>query len=115
MIGMSEVTIGLVFSAAGTSFPDFLASLIVAHKGEVDMAISNAFGSNIFDFLLGLGFPWFLQLCVLTPGETLYVGDPKNDGVTEIMESMVLLTVTLFIWLVCCAAFRWCGTPQHVL
>ena len=31
---------------------------------------------NIFDILLGLGFPWFLQLAVLAPGATLYVGDP---------------------------------------
>jgi Ca2+/Na+ antiporter len=29
------------------------------------MAISNAFGSNIFDMLLGLGVPWFLQLCLV--------------------------------------------------
>lgn len=37
---MTESTIGLVFSAAGTSFPDFLASLIVAKKGMADMAVS---------------------------------------------------------------------------
>ena len=36
---MTESTIGLVFSAAGTSFPDFLASLIVAKKGMADMAV----------------------------------------------------------------------------
>ncbi len=36
---MAESTIGLVFSAAGTSFPDLLASLIVAKKGMADMAV----------------------------------------------------------------------------
>ena len=36
---MSESTIGLVFSAAGTSFPDLLASLIVAKRGKADMAV----------------------------------------------------------------------------
>ena len=41
----------------GTSLPDCLASLLVAHKGAADMAVSNAFGSNIFDILLGLGAP----------------------------------------------------------
>ena len=73
---MGAATVGLVFSSAGTSLPDFLSSLIVAKRGLPDMAVSNAFGSNIFDILLGLGFPWFLQLAVLAPGATLYVGDP---------------------------------------
>ena len=53
--GMSVSTLGLTFVAAGTSFPDCLASLLVARKGAADMAVSNAFGSNIFDILLGLG------------------------------------------------------------
>ena len=75
---MTESTIGLVFSSAGTSFPDFLTSLIVAKKGMADMAVSNAFGSNIFDMLLGLGFPWFLQMGVVEPGTTLYVGEPRQ-------------------------------------
>jgi Ca2+/Na+ antiporter len=56
-IGMSISTLGLTFVAAGTSFPDCLASLLVARKGAADMAVSNAFGSNIFDILLGLGAP----------------------------------------------------------
>lgn len=38
-LGMDQATVGLVFSAAGTSFPDFLASLIVAKKGLADMAV----------------------------------------------------------------------------
>ena len=38
-VNMSEATMGLVFSAIGTSFPDFLASLIVAKKGMADMAV----------------------------------------------------------------------------
>lgn len=71
-VGMADATIGLVFSASGTSLPDMLSSLLVARKGKADMAVSNAFGSNIFDLLLGLGFPWMLQLGVVSPGATLY-------------------------------------------
>jgi Ca2+/Na+ antiporter len=66
--------LGLTFVAAGTSFPDFLSSIIVAKRGLADMAVSNAFGSNIFDDLLGLGFPWMMQTCVVDPGAVLYVG-----------------------------------------
>lgn len=39
--------------------------MLVAKKGLADMAVSNAFGSNIFDVLLGLGFPWMLQVNLL--------------------------------------------------
>ena len=40
----------------------------------VDMAVSNAFGSNIFDVLLGLGWPWMMVTCIVDPGAVLYVG-----------------------------------------
>merc|ERR1711871_513682 len=47
--------------AIGTSIPDAIGSMVVARAGEADMAIANAVGSNVFDILLGLGFPWFLR------------------------------------------------------
>jgi hypothetical protein len=46
----------------------------VAKKGLADMAVSNAFGSNIFDILLGLGFPWMMQVTAADWGSVLYVG-----------------------------------------
>eukprot|EP01051_Picozoa_sp_SAG22_P023387 SAG22_NODE_6012_length_916_cov_1.022032_1_plen_305_part_11 len=46
-LGFEKGPLGLTFVAAGTSFPDFLASMLVAKKGLADMAVSNAFGSNI--------------------------------------------------------------------
>merc|ERR1719224_16191 len=55
---------GLVFCAAGTSLPDCMCSVIVARKGKAEMAISNVFGSNVFDILIGLGVPWALKLMV---------------------------------------------------
>jgi sodium/potassium/calcium exchanger 4 len=73
-LNISNGPLGLTFVAAGTSFPDFLASMLVAKKGLADMAVSNAFGSNIFDLLLGLGLPWWMQTGVIDPGSVLYVG-----------------------------------------
>ena len=52
---------GITFLAIGTSIPDAIGSMVVARAGEADMAIANAVGSNVFDILLGLGFPWFLR------------------------------------------------------
>eukprot|EP00941_MAST-03F_sp_MAST-3F-sp1_P004582 g4582.t1 len=58
--GIDAFIMGVVVLAVGTSVPDAMASIIVAKAGEGDMAIANAIGSNVFDILLGLGFPWFL-------------------------------------------------------
>lgn len=38
------------------------------------MAVSNSIGSNIFDILLGLGFPWALRTLVVDHGS--FVGSP---------------------------------------
>ena len=59
-----SVVMGLTFLAAGTSIPDLLTSVIVAKQGEGDMAVSSSIGSNIFDVLIGLPFPWFIYTLV---------------------------------------------------
>lgn len=53
--GLSETLIGLTVCAIGTSLPELVTSIVAARKGEVDMAIGNVIGSNIFNFLLVLG------------------------------------------------------------
>ncbi|CAM9541566.1 unnamed protein product [Ectocarpus fasciculatus] len=58
---VSPIFMGLVVLAIGTSVPDAMGSMIAARSGEANMAIANAVGSNVFDVLIGLGFPWFLR------------------------------------------------------
>lgn len=53
--GLSETLIGLTIVAIGTSLPELVTSVVAAKKGEVDMAIGNVIGSNIFNILLILG------------------------------------------------------------
>ena len=60
-LGIPDVIMGLTFLAAGCSVPDGISSLIVARKGNGDMAVSNAIGSNVFDILICLGLPWLLK------------------------------------------------------
>jgi cation:H+ antiporter len=52
--------IALVVAAAATSVPDTFLSVRDAKKGKTDDAISNAFGSNIFDLCIALGLPLFI-------------------------------------------------------
>ena len=53
--GISENLIGLTIVAFGTSLPELMTSIVAARKNEVDMALGNAVGSNIFNILMVLG------------------------------------------------------------
>ncbi|KAK1787843.1 hypothetical protein P4O66_016330, partial [Electrophorus voltai] len=70
-LDIPDYIMGITFLAAGTSVPDCMASLIVARQGMGDMAVSNSIGSNIFDILLGLGFPWVLRTLVVDHGSAV--------------------------------------------
>lgn len=53
--GMSQNLIGLTIVAFGTSLPELVTSVVAARKQEVDMALGNVIGSNIFNILFVLG------------------------------------------------------------
>ena len=53
--GISERIIGLTIVSVGTSAPELATSLAAAYKKNVDLAIGNIVGSNIFNFFLVLG------------------------------------------------------------
>jgi cation:H+ antiporter len=55
-IGISERIIGLTIVSVGTSLPELATSVSAALKNNVDIAIGNIVGSNIFNvfFILGL-------------------------------------------------------------
>lgn len=55
LLGLSQNLIGLTIVAMGTSLPELVTSIVAARKDEVDMAIGNVLGSNIFNILLILG------------------------------------------------------------
>lgn len=52
---ISELVIGLVIVAFGTSMPEFVVSLSASLKDANDIAIANVVGSNIFNLLFILG------------------------------------------------------------
>ena len=55
MLGVSEVVIGILLVAFGTSLPELAVSLVSAMKGEYGLAIGNIVGSNIFNLLGVIG------------------------------------------------------------
>ena len=54
-MGISQTLIGLTVVAFGTSLPELATSIVAAKKKEVDMALGNVIGSNIFNILMVLG------------------------------------------------------------
>ncbi|HVR44541.1 MAG TPA: calcium/sodium antiporter [Thermoanaerobaculia bacterium] len=54
-LGVSELIVGLTIVAAGTSLPELATSVVAAMRGERDIAVGNAVGSNIFNVLAVLG------------------------------------------------------------
>lgn len=60
----AESTFGIAFLAAGTSLPEAISSVVVTLQGFGSMGISNSLGSNTFNILLCLGFPWLVKTLI---------------------------------------------------
>ncbi|MDP6416710.1 MAG: calcium/sodium antiporter [Gammaproteobacteria bacterium] len=54
VFGLSESVIGLTIIAIGTSVPELATSVVAAFRGNADIAVGNAVGSNIFNLLFVL-------------------------------------------------------------
>ena len=89
--------IGLTIVSIGTSLPELVTSIVAARKNEVDMALGNAIGSNIFNILMVLGIASaispisiitenIIDLCVLivfTICAWIFAGTKKKIGRAE--------------------------------
>jgi cation:H+ antiporter len=53
--GIPSPVIGLTVVAIGTSIPDIMASVVAVRKGEIEIAVGNLIGSNIYNVLFVLG------------------------------------------------------------
>ncbi|GBP89108.1 hypothetical protein EVAR_64376_1 [Eumeta japonica] len=91
-LSIPDTVMGLTFVAAGVSVPDALSSLAVIKEGYGDMAVSNAVGSNVFDILVCLGLPWFIQTALILPGSHVNV---ISKGLTY--STLSLLSTVVFL------------------
>lgn len=83
--GISENLIGLTVVAFGTSLPELMTSIVAARKNEVDMALGNAIGSNIFNILMVLGIAAALN--------------PITFIRENIIDIIVLIGFSFIVWL----------------
>ncbi|HCV45057.1 MAG TPA: sodium:proton exchanger [Deltaproteobacteria bacterium] len=93
LLGIDGVIMGFVVIAAGTSVPDTALSVISAKKGQYDAAISNVFGSNIFDICICLSIPILLALAM--SGEQTAIDLPQLGLIWSLIGA-TFLAVYLF-------------------
>lgn len=60
-LGISDTMIGLTLVATGTSLPELATSIVAALRRELDIAMGNVLGSNIFNILGILGLAALLE------------------------------------------------------
>ena len=80
-----SIIIGLTIVAMGTSLPELVTSIVAARKNEVDMALGNAIGSNIFNILMVLGIASAIS--------------PISIITENIIDLCVLIVFTIFAWI----------------
>lgn len=79
------------------------------------MAVSNAFGSNTFNIMVGLGWPWLLYIMFANDFQPYH--GLRNDG---ILESVIILATVLIVFIVIVlisdfTLYRWHGNLFLVL
>ena len=81
---LSQNLIGLTIVAMGTSLPELVTSIVAARKNEVDMAVGNVIGSNIFNILLVLGVAATIS--------------PVAFIMENIFDIFVLIVMSVMVW-----------------
>lgn len=83
LLNISERIIALTIISIGTSLPELATSITAAMKRNVDIAIGNVVGSNIFNIFLILGLS-----AVISPVRVLPISN--TDMIVNIVSSLML-------------------------
>lgn len=92
--GLSPNLIGLTIVAMGTSLPELVTSVVAARKNEVEMALGNVIGSNIFNVLFVLGIAASIS--------------PIEFIMENVIDIVILTAMSLLVWI-----FAWTDFKIH--
>jgi len=73
-LGLSQSTIGLTVVAVGTSLPELATSAMAAYRKNVDIAVGNVVGSNIFNIFFILGISAIIHPLPFTSANNVDIG-----------------------------------------
>jgi len=85
-IGIPPLLIAFTVMAIATSLSDAVISITNARKGHFDDAISNVFGSNVFDIFIGIGLPALVAVFLVGGAEITF-------GNTEVVFGLLAATI----------------------
>ena len=93
--------VAVIIAAAASSVPDTLLSIGSAKRGDDSGAVSNAFGSNIFDICVCLAVPLLVNSALngWQPVSLLQDGKPMHGlvGLRILLAALTLITLAI-IW-----------------
>lgn len=84
--GWSQAVIGAVVVGFGTSLPEMVTSGVASWRGQAELALGNAAGSNLANLLLVLGVAAIVAPLTLAPARA-----PRRDALTASIAGVVLL------------------------
>ena len=98
-LGVPMFFVAVILAAAASSVPDTFLSVGSAMRGDDSGAVSNAFGSNIFDICICLSIPLLINSAMIgwAPIELTQDGEPIQGLVGLRILLWVLTAVTLAI------------------
>ena len=91
-MGVPPFFVAVILTAAVSSVPDTFLSMNSAKRGDDSGAVSNVFGSNIFDVCIGMSIP-LLVCCYLNDWQPVQLVDPDEST----MAGVVGLRIFLFV------------------
>jgi Ca2+/Na+ antiporter len=107
---LSMAFLGVTLCAVGTSFPNAIASVLMAKDGLSAAAIANALGSNVQNVFLAMALPWIIYMATPTsvanvisvnpvpqwtpvPQEPPEKGQSVTEGVQWMLGTLILVIV----------------------
>ncbi len=86
-IGISPLVVGLTVVAFGTSSPELAVSLMSSFSGNVDIAVGNVVGSNIFNVLFLLGLTALIVPLIVTQ-QLIWFDVPITIGISFLVLAL---------------------------
>jgi len=98
---LTTAFLGITLCAVGTSFPNAVASVLMAQQNKPAAAIANALGSNVQNVFLAMAMPWVIYMSTQNIPNIPQEVKGINEGVYWMMGTL-LLVLTLTLMPPCC-------------
>jgi len=93
--------LGITVCAIGTSFPNAVASILMAQQDKPAAAIANALGSNVQNVFLAMALPWCIY-CAQTNGKAIEQNVAGiSEGVAWMMGTLIMVVLMALFPPVC--------------